>query len=192
LLSLTLDDFESGFKRGENATKFVRQFIRSLLREASDVDFDALEAPNPFERNGEEVIREQVLDPLRKIGASYFGMLQGRWPIHLLSSEPLSARHFAQGDVRSCKLYGREANRWSFVPVDARSDSDDWFKLEFDLPEEIARLVEGAQGDRNQIGHIKREHFSYISVSGLIGEIRRQIRLELDPEWIHTYLERSA
>jgi hypothetical protein len=59
------------------------------------------------------------------------------------------------------------------------------------LPEEIAELVKAAEGDKITIADVKMSHFSFISVSGLIGGIRRQVRLELDEEWIGAYLQRA-
>ena len=184
LLSLTENDFKKPYRKGETATMKVRQFLRSKLKG---------ENPNevPFSQQG--LLKFQnITGSLAKIHGSYFGMLQGRWPIHLLSARTLPTRVFAGRDNIACRVYGRVGNTWSFVPLNGNEASPDWFRLEFDLPDEIARLVQDARGDRQEIARLKMEHFSFIALSGMIGGVRRQIRLELDEAWITQYLERRT
>jgi hypothetical protein len=87
---------------------------------------------------------------------------------------------------------GNRRGEWKFVPIDIQRNDDRWFELEFSLPQQIAELVSNRWGDQAAIADIKQEHFSYIDLSGMIGGIRRNIRLELDRNWIGTYVARRT
>ena len=80
---------------------------------------------------------------------------------------------------------------WSFVPINATPNHPNWFQLQFDLPPEIASLVRAARGDPVQVAQVKQENFSFISIAGLIGGVRRQVMLRLDEDWIADYMERA-
>lgn len=163
----------------------ARLCVRSLLIG------DTPQNDHPFSVSGLEHIKKELTDPMREVKGSYFGMLQGKWPMHLLAKKPLPPALFADTDTLKCRVYGRDSTSWSFAPVNATPNDENWFRLEFDLPEEIARLVKAAQGDKVAIADMKMAHFSFINLTGLIGGIRRQIRLELDEEWIADYLRRA-
>ncbi len=178
---------ESYFVKGEltkkDFVKRVRRFARHLLNG---------EGPPrilTFSDKGLNKIQSDIIAPLREIKGSYFGMLQGKWPMHLLSKKPLPDSLFKDNDILKCRVYGRNSSTWSFVPRHIQQDSDNWFRLEFDLPTEIAELVREAKGDKIEVAHVKMNHFSFISVSGMIGGLRRQVRLELDEDWIEEYLQ---
>jgi len=162
----------------------ARRYVRSVLAE------EAEHPVNPFNEAGTDYLRSQLIEPIVAIKGSYFGMLQGKWPMHLLASKPLPTRPFATTDTVKCRVYRQDGAAWSFVPIYVNEQGEDWFRLEFDLPDEIAELVRAADGDRVAIANTKIEHFSFISLSGVIGGIRRQVRLELDEEWISDYLQR--
>jgi hypothetical protein len=116
-------------------------------------------------------------------------MLQGRWPLHLLTPTPLPPIAFVSDTVR-CHVTGYETGEWKFTPAEFQENQDGWFELEFNLPEGIANLVAENWGDREAVANIKQEHFSYIDLSGQIGGIQRSVRLELDREWINDYIRR--
>lgn len=185
LRDLSAEHFERGAVEGKGAPRRVRGCVRRILAD------DRREGQSPFSPEGEEFFNERIVRPLKSIGGSYFGMLQGRWPMHLLSKEPLPASLFAERDVLPCKVYGRENTHWSFVPSELPEGDPNWFRLDFDLPGEIAELVKNARGNRETIAGTKKEYFSFISVSGLIGGIRRHVRLELDEEWLEEHLRRA-
>jgi hypothetical protein len=173
-------------KRGaKEVGQKARMYVRAMLSGGT------LPTEKPFSNVGLAFLRTRLIEPIQKIKGSYFGMLQGKWPMHLLSPKPLPQNLFATSDVLKCRVYGRESTSWSFVPLNLSPSDENWFRLEFDLPEEIAELVKAAEGDKITIADVKMSHFSFISVSGLIGGIRRQVRLELDEEWIGAYLQRA-
>ena len=144
---------------------------------------------SPLSESGIQIL-QVVEETLRNIQGSYFGMLQGRWPLHLLSFSPLPEELFRNTDIVKCRVYGYRSNRWSFSPIDRREGDPNWFRLEFKLPEEIANLVASSWDDPVQVADIKEEHFSYMYLSGKIGNVHRWVKLELDREWIQQYRQR--
>jgi hypothetical protein len=173
--------------RGKEAISAVRKAYRSSLNDR--VVFDDA-APEVLTDRGWMLIRGSIAESCRRIRGSYFGMLQGRWPLHLLRQEPLPPQAF-QVDTIQCRVIGNDHNEWRFVPFETRhADEDRWFELEFSLPPAIAELVAEHWEDAIAVANIKQQHFSYIDLSGVIGDIRRTVRLELNEGWINEYVQR--
>lgn len=185
LRDLTEEHFDVKGRNQQDIGQKARLYVRSLLAG------DPPPTEHPFSELGLEHLNTKLVGPIREVRGSYFGMLQGKWPMHLLAQKPLPPALFAGRDTLKCRVYGRASTSWSFAPVNVDPNDDNWFRLEFDLPEEIARLVTAAAGDKVAIADMKMAHFSFINLTGLIGGIRRQIRLELDEEWIGEYLRRA-
>ncbi|MCU8007315.1 restriction endonuclease [Shewanella sp. SM87] len=170
---------------GKNSISEVRKRYRSVIREQTyEMDMSQF-----ISRPGIELINGALVDSLARIQGSYFGMLQGRWPLHLLTSTQLSPMAFISDTVR-CHVTGYETGEWKFTPAEFQKNQDGWFELEFNLPEGIANLVAENWEDREAVANIKQQHFSYIDLSGQIGGIQRSVRLELDQEWINGYIRR--
>ncbi len=182
LQKLSNEHFKEGVLNHKGAQNEVRQHVRRLLKN-SEIAED-----NVFKDEGREFFIENVISPLFGIGGSYFGMLQGKWPMHLLSKRPLPANLFFERDMLKCRVTSRNGTTWSFTPLSENENSPNWFSLEFDMPVEIAELVKAVKGDKAEIAHVKRRHFSFINVSGQIGKVRRQIRLEMDEDWLDRYI----
>jgi hypothetical protein len=140
---------------------------------------------------GRTLIETAITQSVRQIGGSYFGMLQGRWPMHLLRDEPLPPAAFTT-DIVLCRVRGNERGEWRFEPRNFSRDQDGWFELEFNLPPIIAGMVAESWDDRITIANLKQEHFSYIDLSGLIGGVRRNVRLQLDRDWLNEYITRRT
>ena len=160
----------------------LRTMFRSALRNEShrsSIQF--------FKAEGISIL-VRIQEQASKIRGSYFGMLQGKYPMHLLYEKPLPPRLFEGIDSLPCEIW-RKNHQWAFVPSGISDDDGRYFRLEFDLPEEIAGLVQMKEGDLPQIANLKRQYFSYIDVVGLIGGVHRQVRLELDQAWLDLYIE---
>lgn len=162
--------------------------LRRSLRKALNGQLEALR--QGFTANGSAHIERRVIGPFNKIRASYFGVLQGKWPMHLFSARPISPVLFTETDEVECRLYGMGGNRWSFVPDDVGEDSDGYFRLEFDLPEEIVLLLDPLRGDPLQVANFKEQNFAFLDVSGIIGGVQRQVRLKLSQVWWQDYVDR--
>lgn len=164
------------------------QTLRSSLRAALNGDLAALR--QGFSASGSQHIERRVIAPFEIIRASYFGVLQGKWPMQLFSARPLAPQLFVESDEVECRLYGKGANRWSFVPDGVERDSASYFRLEFDLPDEIALLLDPMRDDPLQVANFKEQNFAYLDLSGVIGGVQRQVRLKLSREWWQDYVNR--
>lgn len=181
---MTFDD-HCVTKLGKKSMAEIRKLYRQALRERV---YQA-DSPQYITEEGLNLIEGSLVQAANRIRGSYFGMLQGRWPLHLLTASPLPAVAFESDQIR-CRLTGYETGEWKFTPLNFGHNDDGWFELQFNLPETIANLVSENWGDREAVASIKQRHFSYIDLSGQISGIRRNVRLEMDRGWINEYLER--
>ncbi len=163
--------------------------IRKLYRDALRDRISQTNTPHFLTKKGIALIDDSLVQTVRRIHGSYFGMLQGRWPLHLLTESPLPALAFESDNI-TCRLTGYETGEWKFTPLDIDRNDNGYFELQFNLPEAIANLISENWGDREAVANIKQQHFSYIDLSGVIGGVRRNVRLEMDRNWINQYLDR--
>lgn len=161
----------------------VRAYFRRCL--SSSPDFE--DQPEVLTESGKELLDGPIVEACQAIHGSYFGMLQGQWPLHLLRREPLPADAFRE-DVVHCRVHGNNRGEWKFVPSQFQPGHPAWFELEFSLPPLIAELVENSWDDPIAVANMKKQHFSFIDLSGVINGIRRSVRLQLDREWIDDYI----
>ncbi len=171
-------------RTGKYAISAIRSYFRDCLAEP-EAD---LSLPEVLTRLGEDLLRGPIATACAAIRGSYFGMLQGQWPLHLLRKEPLPERAFAT-DVVHCRVHGNTPSGWKFVPIDLQPGEPDWFELEFSLPPLVAELVEAHWSDAIAVAQLKQSYFSFIDLTGVIGGIRRNVRLELDRDWISRYVD---
>lgn len=170
---------------GKRAISEVRRRYRNALKNRAN-DEDTLQY---LTQEGVDLIENSLIDTISEVRGSYFGMLQGRWPLHLLTTNQLPPNAF-ETDIIQCRVIGDETGEWKFTPSRFQEGQEGWFELQFNLPEVIATLVSENRGDREAVANIKQQNFSYINLSGVIGGIRRSVRLELDREWIYRYIDR--
>lgn len=192
LLEINAEHFRNDLQRGaavnfapEHPLMELRMNFRKMLR--NDTDFNISDF---FTEDGIDLITERILASTRTIQGSYYGMLQGRYPMHFLSGSELPSVLFLNSDEISCAIHhNEESNSWSFIPTQYNVESPNFFELQFDLPDEIAVLLREIWGNPEAVAGLKRERFSYLNLAGKIGNIRRQVRLSLDEGWLNTYLE---
>lgn len=160
----------------------IREKVRDVLRE-ENVGNNFV-----FSHDGFAII-QQIRDRMKQIRGSYFGMLQGRWPLHLLSEKPLPPAAF-QNDTVSCSVRVNHEGVCEFEPSEFEPQSAEWFSLQFSLPEPIVKLLTEHQWNAVDVAHVKMEYFSTVSLSGIIGGVRRQVRLELNQDLLNAYLQK--
>ena len=177
---------ESLTQHGMSEMAEVRKTFRETLE---DQYFSDEEAQRCFTDEGINSVNTAIR-ALNRVGGSYFGMLQGRWPLHLLTQAPLPSSAF-EGDTVRCRLQGNREGQWRFTPSNSNSNDDAWFELQFFLSLELAEFVGQQWGDAIAIAETKSQNFSFIALSGLIGNIWRNVRIELDENWLQSYLERT-
>jgi len=189
LLTLTADHLNTTMK--QHAEALVSARLRREVRRLLEVgEYGQWPNDSVFSEAGYQHIWNNVVEPLLQIRGSYFGMLQGKWPMHLLSKHALPAAAFADRDEVLCRVYGRESDTWSFSPINTKEGDAGWFRLEFDIPEEILEVVETTRRDAVALAVLKQQQFSFLDLAGRIGGIQRQVRLRLDEEWLEAYLQR--
>lgn len=174
--------------RGRQAIAAARRYYRQCLN-AREV-WEIADPPPELTERGLELLGGGLAEACRAIGGSYFGMLQGQWPLHLLRRQPLPSEAFAE-DIVSCRVHGDHTGFWRFVPVNVDVEDPAWFELEFSLPPMIAELVQNNWRDPIAVANLKQQHFSFIDLTGVIGGIRRSVRLQLDRDWIEGYIRRQ-
>lgn len=180
IMVMQINDFdESEIKHPSK----IKEYFGGLLGNRAQKDSSHLSESG-------QTILHKVNNALKQIQGSYFAMLQGRWPLHLLSHIPLPEITFRNTDTVRCRVYGYRSNKWSFSPINYNEGEEGWFRLEFKLPEEICNLVANSWDDPVQVANIKERHFSYMVLSGSIGGIKRIVKLELDRDWIENYKRR--
>lgn len=173
--------------RGQQVIAAARRYYRQCLAAAEGAE--VLRPPPELTERGVELLRGRIAEACRAIRGSYFGMLQGQWPLHLLRREPLPPEAFVE-DVVSCRVHGDHTGVWKFVPIQVEPGHPAWFELEFSLPSLIAELVQNNWPDPVALANLKQQHFSFIDLTGVIGGIRRSVRLQLNREWIEGYIRR--
>lgn len=178
------DCFNFMGRRSINAARrYYRSSLTGLEPEIAELD--------ELTYRGRDLLSGSITAACRAIDGSYFGMLQGQWPLHLLRREPLPPSAFSSDIVR-CQVRGNQRGEWRFVPSEFRRGDDGWFELEFSLPPFIAEIVRDSWEDPIAIANLKQQHFSYIDLTGVIGGIRRSVRLELHRDWIDRYIQRRV
>jgi hypothetical protein len=172
---------------GKLAVSGVRMYYRHILAQREPIE-DELDV---LTERGKGLLRGPISGACRAIEGSYFGMLQGQWPLHLLRLRGLPAEAFGE-DIVQCRVLSSDGKNWKFVPRAHALGAAGWFELEFSLPSFIAELVLENWEDRHAIADLKQQHFSYVDLTGIIGGIRRSVRLQLDQDWIHNYVRRLS
>jgi len=164
--------------------RLLRKRVRELIKNPNTVPQGQVEI---FTEEGAIYFREAILQPLLDIKGSYYGALQGRWPVHLLSREDLPEQIFSGRDEVRCRI--RRINGiWGFEPIEGKRS----FRLEFSLPDQIARLIGEAEPDQEQIANIKEDCFSFVDITGKIGGILRNVRFSLDRTWMEAVRARFS
>lgn len=163
--------------------------VRKRFRDTLERDRSNSYLETHFTFEGIESI-QAVSRTLQNIGGSYFGMLQGRWPLHLLTKVELQP-HVFEGDIVRCRLEGDRNGNWRFTPSRHVEGEDGWFELQFSLPEELVEKIAPHWNNPEMIAWTKTGNFSFISMSGRIGGIWRNVRIQLDERWLSEHLQRN-
>lgn len=124
-----------------------------------------------------ELIR-QLLEEVQRIGGSYFGLLNGEYPIHVISENPID--EVLDRDEYEVPIWVRENGT---VSISLKNNS-----LSFELPTVVAELLQQVWANDRYIADFKRSHISFLTLSGIMGGVRRNIKLKLDTNWLNEYV----
>ncbi len=176
---LTQIDRRTGQEYFYSLTEFDLRDFRERVREFLKKNDDSI-LKGYMTDNGIHLMHE-LRKELEKIGGSYFGLLNGEYPIHVLSKKPIQGIGYR--DIVRAEVYVTISGH-----VEVTFDNN---KLFFELPEDVARIFSEVWGKKRKIAKLKREYISFITLSGKIDGIRRSIRIELDKDWLEEYLRRT-
>lgn len=150
-----------------------------------------------FSERGLDKVTDAILPAIRELRGSYYGMIEGLYPVHLISRREIPARLIReQGTIRCEIRVSEDEQTWAFEPSEIPRDSPDFFRLEFSIPEFVAEMLEARterQGDENarwrQIADIKRQYLRFVDVTTVSDGQLLGFRLALDINWLNRYLE---
>lgn len=191
LFSLRPADFEAADAQNisVNLTE-IRQALRRALSFQHNVNAPVLDG---FDLQGTGAWKHLV-SAARAIHGSYYGMIEGIYPVHLLSERPLSAGLLGQGPKIPCRIHvSPEGNTWEFEPSQISERSDEYFRLQFQLPTFIAEVLHSRQREETEWQlnvALKGEYLRFVDIVGRIADRFAALRLTLDQDWLGQYVER--
>jgi hypothetical protein len=149
----------------EKQQSAIRQTLRGFFRSPDNYYY---ELPNIF---GDEIeLIEELLKEINHIGGSYFGLLNGEYPIHILSKNPIT-------DIADQYEYKADilVNENGEMKIDLR-DSE----LCFDLPKVVRQILKEVWRNDENVAEFERRNKYFINLSGIIGGMRRDIKIKFE------------
>jgi len=192
LLDLEIEDFRELAQRGQrhNLTTIRQGFHRALENDGIDAVRDI------FSERGLDKVDERLIPAIRELRGSYYGMIEGIYPVHLISRREIPLRVIQQRAIIPCEIrVSADGQVWAFEPSEIREDSPEFFHLEFTIPEFIAEMLNARteQGEGNarwrQIANIKQQYLRFVDVTTISEGRLLGFRLTLDMNWLNRYLE---
>lgn len=157
----------------QNEQLIIRETLRDFFRNPEEY---REELRNVFGQEF-ELIRN-LLEEVQRVGGSYFGLLNGEYPIHVISETPID--EFLDRDEYEVPIWVREDGT---VNISLRNKN-----ISFELPTVVAQLLQNVWTDDRRVADFKRSHISFITLSGIMGGVRRSIKLKLDTNWLNEYV----
>jgi hypothetical protein len=153
-----------------------------------------------FTNAGRTKLRDTLMPAVRGIHGSYYGMIEGIYPVHLLARQAIPRNLLLQNEPIPCRIRVSADNQvWAFEPSDSEEGAPGFFRLEFRIPMFIAEIL--AARDRRvmedqpqwlQIARLKERRLRFVDVTGPIGDRVVTFRLTLDRDWLQEYIERRG
>jgi Restriction endonuclease len=163
-----------------------RGAFRGFLQDAADHQLEDF-----FTVAGLEKLRREMVPAILGITASYHGMVQGVYPVHLLAARPIPAALLrANKNIRCAIRVSDDGLVWAFEPAGVNPQHERFFRLEFQLPTRIAETIDLRRVDWMELAHLKQQYLSYVDVSGIVEGEFMTFRLSLDEEWLQNYVNR--
>jgi hypothetical protein len=137
------------------------------------------------------VIKLRELRPtVRDVPATYAGMIEGVYPVHLFASSPVPPRLLRLQREIPCEIRVEDGGRvWAFEPSDNNPGHNLYFRLEFQLPGIIAGTIANRESGWRQLVDVKRNNLRFVDVTGVVGERTEMFRLTLDQDWLARYAD---
>lgn len=149
----------------EKQQSAIRQALRDFFRSPDNYYH---ELPNIF---GHEIeLIKELLKEINHIGGSYFGLLNGEYPIHILSKNPIT--DIADKDEYKANIVVNENGEMTIDLMDS--------ELCFDLSEVVGQILKEVWRNDENVAEFERRNKYFINLSGIIGGMRRDIKIEFE------------
>lgn len=166
------ENFSVNSFRSDLSLSDIRKTVRLLFAGDRDSASDSATLP--------EVIRDLVVSlyiELSHIRGSYFGLLNGEYPIHILSKSEIGhVRDEEEVEVHLCEPGIVKLRLYNY-------------ELFFELPLYIADILHKVWNDRVELATTKAKYINYISMTGRIADMQRNIILRPDKAWLNDYIK---
>ena len=120
---------------------------------------------------------ESLSIELSNIRGSYFGLLNGEYPIHLISTSEIGDVN----DEEEVEVYLPEPGLVKLYLND--------IELFFELPHHLANIFNSVWKNRLEVANTKARYINYISLTGRIAGRQRNIILRPNRTWLDSYIE---
>lgn len=195
LLALEKADFgEIAQRRGRGNLAAIRNGFRTLLVSGT------VDAENGvFSERGIGKVRDRLLPALAEIRGSYYGMIEGIYPVHLVSRSEIPIHLIRERGVIQCEIrVSDDEQTWAFEPSEIPMGAPDFFRLEFTIPEFVADMLGARAQEKREreevprwlrITEVKRNYMRFIDVTTVHEGQLLPFRLALDVNWLNRYIE---
>jgi hypothetical protein len=144
-------------------------------------------------------IRDLLLPAIHQLRGSYYGMIEGIYPVHLISQREIPTRLIRERGVIQCEIrVSDDEQTWAFEPSGIAVDAPEFFRLEFTIPEFIADVLSARTRERGEqdevprwlrVADVKRQYMRFIDVTTVHEEQLLPFRLALDIDWLNRYVQ---
>jgi hypothetical protein len=186
LFELQIDDFDELAQQGRrHGLTQIRHGFRQLLRPEANESAGTLFSDGSFGK-----FHDRLLPAIRQLRGSYSGMIEGIYPIHLISRKEIPLRLIRErGEIRCEIRVSDDGQTWAFESSEiAPAES---FRLEFTIPDFIADVLnEGTSPEGwGRLVEVKRQYMRFIDVTTVVDGQLLGFKLTLDQDWLNQYVE---
>lgn len=195
LLALELEDFgELAQRRRRRNLTEIRTGFRTLLERQAGA-----EAAGVFSDRGIPKVRDLLLPAVQQLRGSYYGMIEGIYPVHLISRRAIPIALIRERGMIQCEIrVSEDEQTWAFEPSEFPEGSPEFFRLEFSIPEFVADMLNARTQERREreviprwlrIANFKREYMRFIDITAVSEGQLLGFRLALDLNWLNRYVQ---
>jgi hypothetical protein len=193
LLALEFEDFgEPAQGRMRPSLTETRNGFRAVLEREAGADRAGI-----FSERGIAKLRDRLLPALQQLRGSYYGMVEGIYPVHLISRREIPIRLILERPVIPCAIHFSDNEQtWAFEPSEILENSEDFFRLEFTIPEFIADMLNARPREGGEqpprwlyIANLKQEYMRFIDITTISEGRLVGFRLVLDLNWLNRYVD---
>jgi hypothetical protein len=193
IIGMQMEDFgELAKSRKRGSLSRIRDNFRFVLQ-GEEIE------EGVFSEQGLHQIKDELVPAIQRLGGSYYGMIEGIYPVHFLSLRPIPEIVFLQQPMIPCEIRVSDDNQtWAFEPAGVDREDPGFFHLEFAIPQFVAEILSARKGEEEErdvpewllIANIKRKHFRFVDLTVIIQGRPVGVQLTLDRNWLDQYVNR--